>query len=355
MRSSTSSSEQSVLRDAAQAIEHQRFRHSTNVADRAPEGPWLRTWALALLITAVALACLELVFRRDGLRPSVRDEAALWASVRSRASGTQRDTIALLGSSRFQLGVDPAVLNAALATRQVLQLSIDGASPVPVLGMLADDPTFRGTALVEVTPGGVFGDEPAREAAAHEWIRFYQNRTWLSDLEAELRVPLQSRSVLLMPGLKSYTVERLRGRSPPRPYVQMRGDRCQVADYSRAPAGKSAAPKTLGAKMLAPEALRARIASMARFARAVEARGGRVVFVRMLATGDLAELEEREFPRSLTWDVLVRETGVRGLHVDDVPELGGFECPDGSHLDYRDAPRFTRALAAALRPVLTSP
>lgn len=355
MHSSTSSSKSAAEHDAAQAIEHQPFRHSTNVADRAPEGPWLRTWALTLLLTALTLAGLELTLRRDGLLPSVRDEAALWAAVRARASGAERDTVVLLGSSRFQLGVDPAILNGALHTKQVLQLSIDGTSPVPVLATLADDPSFRGVALVEVTPGGVFGDEPAREAAAHEWIRFYQTRTWLSDIEAELRVPLQARSVLLAPGLKSYVAERVLGRAAVPPYVQMRGDRCQVADYSRAPSVKRTGAKTLGARMLGPEALRARLETLGRAARKIEARGGRVVFVRMLATGELAALEETAFPRSQTWELLLQQPGVRGLHVDDVPELRDFDCPDGSHLDYRDVPRFTRALAAALGPSLNGP
>lgn len=351
MPSSTSNSERGT-NASSDAIEHGPFRHATNVADRAPHGPWVRTWLLAVLLAATTLVALELGLRREGLRPSVRDEAALWAAVRARATGDGRSTVVLLGSSRFQLGLDPAILNDALGTAQVLQLSIDGTSPVPVLKALSEDAAFRGTALVEVTPGGVFGDDPAREAAAHEWIRAYQTRTWLSDIETELRIPFQARSVLLAPGLKNYLFSRALGHAGAAPYVRMRADRHQSADYSRAPQWKRTAPPRLGAKLLDETALATRIDEMARAARLIELRGGRVVFVRMLATGELARLEEAEFPRARTWEVLVGRPGLRGLHVDDFEALRNFDCPDGSHLDFRDVPRFTRELAVALRPHL---
>ena len=37
------------------------------------------------------------------------------------------------------------------------------------------------------------------------------------------------------------------------------------------------------------------------------------------------------------------------IHFEDYPGLSGYDCPDGSHLDVRDARKFTRALVRILR------
>jgi hypothetical protein len=48
--------------------------------------------------------------------------------------------------------------------------------------------------------------------------------------------------------------------------------------------------------------------------------------------------------------VLLARTGAVGLHFEDVPAMRGYRCPDGCHLDSRDAPSFTRALLNELQP-----
>jgi hypothetical protein len=74
-----------------------------------------------------------------------------------------------------------------------------------------------------------------------------------------------------------------------------------------------------------------------------------VVFVRYITTGEHYELDEKYYPKSKYWDQFAKKTEAVTIHFKDVPELSNFECPDTSHLDFRDAPRFTVSLGHELR------
>ena len=79
--------------------------------------------------------------------------------------------------------------------------------------------------------------------------------------------------------------------------------------------------------------------------RTLRARGGDVVLVRFPASGPVYSSEERSFPRSLSWEPLLRATNVTGVNFADYPQLQGYNLPEWSHMSAADAPRFTRALA----------
>jgi hypothetical protein len=81
---------------------------------------------------------------------------------------------------------------------------------------------------------------------------------------------------------------------------------------------------------------------------AIQARGGRVLFVRLPVSGECLAYEEQTFPKQEYWDAFAARTSALCLHFRDLPALAGFDCPDTSHLDRRDAPRFTAALAKVL-------
>ena len=61
------------------------------------------------------------------------------------------------------------------------------------------------------------------------------------------------------------------------------------------------------------------------------------------------ELDERRYPKSKYLDQFAKMTNAVTIHFKDVPELSNFDCPDASHLDFRDAPRFTISLGNELR------
>lgn len=88
--------------------------------------------------------------------------------------------------------------------------------------------------------------------------------------------------------------------------------------------------------------------------RAIQARGGVVIFVRFPSCGERHAREEKSFPRVAFWDRFADRTSGRTVHFSDYPSLSGYECPDGSHLDVRDTEAFTRALAAVIEQIVTS-
>jgi hypothetical protein len=46
----------------------------------------------------------------------------------------------------------------------------------------------------------------------------------------------------------------------------------------------------------------------------------------------------------LFWDRLKKNSPVEMIHFTDVKSLNRYHCPDGAHLDFRDAPGFTKSL-----------
>jgi hypothetical protein len=63
---------------------------------------------------------------------------------------------------------------------------------------------------------------------------------------------------------------------------------------------------------------------------------------------DLQDSNQR-YPRQLYWDEIVKHCAAPAIHFEDYPELSKFECPDGGHLDYRDALEFTKNLAGVIK------
>ena len=78
--------------------------------------------------------------------------------------------------------------------------------------------------------------------------------------------------------------------------------------------------------------------------RAIEARGGRVIFVRFPSAGKLLELKNSRTPRAQLWERLLKETGAPGVHFEDYPALSAYPCPEWSHLSAEDVPKFTTDL-----------
>ena len=88
----------------------------------------------------------------------------------------------------------------------------------------------------------------------------------------------------------------------------------------------------------------------------IQLRGGRVAFVAYPTIGESWEFEENAYPKAQYWDIFAMQTFATTIHFKDYDELACFDCPDTSHLDYRDAILFTRSLLKVLaeRHVLSS-
>lgn len=337
---------------------------------------WGRLLGGALALALATTGALELGLRLRGYGPTIEDTAVLWRSVRAEASAAGGRALPVIGASRIQLGLDPALLAASMGDgSRPLQLAIDGSSWRPVLRDLADDPTFRGRVVVDWYPHVIAADAPP-----HAWMGAHgRGFDWMAPgeaLEQRLASPLRRHLALLADGGRPVdnVARRLFALAPVAQYLETRPDRSRAADYALVPMPAFAEARALrhlglpdaagdprpAAERIAEAIARARPVAadaavlaqwdaIARDIAAIRARGGDVVFVKMPTSGAVAAFDAARHPDATWWDGFLAHVGARGVHASREPTLAGFTCPDGSHLDRRDQAAFTAALAPLLR------
>ncbi|HRA80805.1 MAG TPA: hypothetical protein PL024_04810 [Thauera sp.] len=345
-----------------------------------PAVPWLQILSAAALLSFAVATAFEVRLADLGYRPTARDSAARWLAERARASRLGEQALILIGASRIQLGLDMDALREGTGLEPVM-LALDGSGSDPVLEGLSRDPTIRGTILVDYYDHavGVFGDAAEKRQRLYEasaiHAGFWQKPAEYSEelltrmLRERLRIyadgatPIQS------------VQRRLLSSATSTQYLVTRPDRSRVADYSLAQIPSAyyrRAARMLGGEaeqlnVRAPgieETLSRQVASIAPVdntgflasARAladmsarIRSRGGNVVFIAMPSSGMVREIETRRRPYALFWEPFMRLPGIAGVHSAYEPELKGFTCPDGSHLDMRDRVAYTHALIGVLK------
>lgn len=328
--------------------------------ERAPSGSWKKTWALALGLFLVFAAGIEGSLRIAGFVPTIRQTPAFWAFHRRRVYSAPPGVrvLALVGQSRMDLDIDLAALAADLPQRRVVQLAIPGMNPIPVLRDLAEDPEFSGDVVVSLLAGHLlgYGGNPGEYvAAAHKPPPNLNGRmNLMASATVESVLVLQNGELsphFLLANLLS-------GNGFPKPsHIRMSFDRERKADFSRVDIASLRAARIEREKFLysrwrtTPPSegdFSTRVLELRELVSRIQDRGGRVAIIRLPTADELWAMEEEIFPRSRFWDRLAREVGCVTLHFQDVPDLASVHLPDTSHLDYRDAPAFTRALERAL-------
>jgi hypothetical protein len=318
----------------------------------------LGMWLSGLLAAALLLGLWEGLLRALGFQPSVNDDAGLWCLARSRVPPDDPHALVLIGTSRSQLGIDPVVLGQSLADRTAgrrpIQLSILGSSPVPVLEHFAADDTFRGLLLCEVKEIIFFNAAAERDALGRRYVQQYQKLCGSALLQMRLRAACQELFACQNPEVSYLTWRALQRRELPQPQVRVRRDRCRQTYFQENLALEAERQRLYRLALSVgrpfdPEGLATFLDHIQDQVARIQARGGQVVFVRMPSGGQLRQVEERRVPRADYWDQLVRRTTAPCIHYQDHRALRDYRCPDDSHLDYRDAVPFTRALAKVLR------
>jgi hypothetical protein len=334
---------------------------------RLPGGPWLRVWLVALVVAVLSLAALEGFWRVAGHVPSVNDDADLWMVIRHSLVPDDPNQVVLVGASRIQQGINTEVFARHFGGRKPAQLAVGGTTMVPVLDHLSRDESFRGMVIADVIPflfypGGFATDR----GAAAQYVARYEKvigngKTFSATLvERNLRTLVQERLVLRLPALaptlrnvQSWVEER--ALPPPSGRVAL-ADRSQLSDYRSLDQATLDKTKQLWVDRIrqfgyGPPAdeLERGLQSLEAMVTRIQDRGGRVVFVAFPASGIVHEMEEERQPRAKYWDVLAAHTRALTIHFTDYPELASTECLEGSHLDYRDAARFTDAFARILQ------
>ena len=216
---------------------------STSSFDRTlPDIPWLPIFGATLFIFFAFVTITEIRLAQLGYHSTVLDSAERWAKERARASQLGERALILIGGSRIQLGIDLDILRKKTGLEPV-QLAVDGSSFVPILKGLADDPTIRGTVLVDYYPESVEGALSGEYGAATIFQRTFEKRAGESELFSLNHVE-NSLTDMLHENLRSFAdgatpLMSLQWRIIPNEkasqYLITLPDRSRLADYSLVP------------------------------------------------------------------------------------------------------------------------
>lgn len=317
----------------------------------------LAALALAALVAAAALAAWEGWWRQQGYQPALQDDRDLWAAHRARVSRVeQARNFAVAGASRIQLAFSTESFERAVPSWTATSLALNGQYPFAVLRDLAEDPDFAGVVLVATDARGLA--HWYRDMST-PWVRHY-HRDFGPQRRLERRLASALQQRLVSAGGQFNLVRRvtgwLDGQSPTRHYTRLLPDRTIEADYALAdvPGLRRHFIADLAGDYRRhpppePARWRADLEPVAEAVAAIEARGGRVVFLRMPTADEHWRLDQANYPRARYWDGLAEATGAATIHFSDHPALARLRLPDTSHIDYSDRDRFTRALVAILR------
>lgn len=326
---------------------------------RLPSASYRWIWLCAIGLFVLSLFAIELSLRAIGRTTKLLDSDMLWSQFRHDVYTRDGEkALVVVGSSRFQLGLDGAALAAAFPDYRVVNLSRGGRFSFEVLRDLCLDEAFDGLILCDASVDMMMPVADERRSG-REMVAFYRRfRTELMperrledflkrkvheylvsiDESMMLRNLIETRFEVL-PSFGSMNKERFVDA-----YYLDSLDEEQLVERRRDRARFS------HARLLEPEEFRAKIVTeVARSVSTLQKRGGDVVFVRMPTTGEVLRKQSEAYPRSLYYDVMVMSSGATSVHFANYPELSRFECPDDSHIDATDKTEFTRALCSIIK------
>ena len=321
---------------------------------------WLLTWMLAAATTVGGWLAFETYWRGQGYAPTVMDSFDLWSQHRARAVKSAPPLrIALLGASRIQYGLSPAVFRDETHTMGLnvdpIMLAVNGHYPLAALRDLSEDTAFTGVALVGIDSRGM--DRKVWDMQA-KYVQLYRH-DWSPSraLHRRLLTRVQEHAIAARPDFASVTLVKrwLDNQGPPyKEYVTFERDRSGGTNYRKSDLAAVRGARVADLKKYyplytppTPDAWLAEMREVVRWVEKINARGGKVVFYREPVSGEHIELDEAYFPRAKYWDRLAAIMPAKMIDFRDYPELN-IDTPDTSHIDIKDIARHTRALVRVL-------
>jgi len=340
-----------------------------------PKHHWMLLAALTAIFTGMLTLAWETYVRSIGYAPSLNDTEDLWASRRSIIDAEPRRTV-LIGSSRMLFDFDMDIYEKEFGNRP-LQLATVGTNPGPYLEDLANHPEYSGTVIVGVVPGLFFapGGPPMKSPINHlkrfrEWSPTQKFSLQVSKVIEKRLAFLNDNDLTLNQLFLNFKLpnrEKVKTKPELPPYFHEVDDERQ-GGMTEFAANNTALQKRIQQIWIPlftpPPPAKGKTIEAARadFGKAVEMilkktkervdkirnKGGKVIFLRLPSTGQLREIENTFTPRKNFWDRILETTGAPGIHFEDHEELNGFNCPEWSHLNRKDASEFTKRLMPIL-------
>jgi hypothetical protein len=316
---------------------------------------WLATGLAVLVAAAAVLGAVEWHWRARGYVPTVLDSTQLWARQRQRVDMTTPRALVLLGASRTEYGLDLPTLRARLPGYEPVMLAVNGLYPLAVLRDLAKDEDFRGVVLCDIESHGLLREYVDLQ---QPWVDYYHQR-WTPSwrLHRAVLTRWQQLAVIANPDFGALASLRraFLGGEPFRNYVDYHADRSGDIDYRKTDpeATKRHFAETVEGNIARmprrdPEEWLRDLAPVFGWVRAIQARGGQVIFYESPTSGLTRQINERLFPPAQYWDRFAAASPAPALSANAIPALAATPLPDDSHIDYRDKAAYTNRLVDAL-------
>ena len=350
----------------------------SNFERTIPALPWRSLALSAALLTAVASIAWEIRARSWGYEPNLNNTSDLWADARERV---KPDSIVIIGDSRALFDTDLDVIEQGLGQRPI-QLALVGTCAFPILQNLANDESFHGTVISSLLPLIWLAPPPAPPyQGSLTALKRYQTRNVAQRISHHLGMFLEEHIAFLKQ--EDLTLDRLLlhvdvpNRAdfhgppalPPNFQTIERDRRTRMTEatvkpgalqdrvkngwlplFTPPPPPSYIPPEAFGKFMGA--AIEQRFVDTAAAVKKIQARGGKVVFVRFPVVGPVLELENKLTPKAGPWTRIINESGAPGIYFSDYPELASFNCPEWSHLSGPDSVEFTKRLVPHLKTAL---
>lgn len=328
---------------------------SIDIAQARPQR-WLLAWAVALVAASLVLVGVERYWRARGQTPNVLDSPQLWSAEREKVYGEDPRPLVLLGASRTEYGFDMRVLREELPQYRAVMLAVNGLYPLAALRDLAQDPEFRGTILCDVESNAFLREYAGLQQPYVDYYHRHWTPSWRVH-RAVLNVWQQTAAISNPEVGAVAALERALTTQPPlQNYVVYHTDRSGDIDYTRTdPEGAkrhfAAVAETNVANLpkRTPDEWFADIAPVFGWVRAIQARGGRVIFYESPISGLNREIMDRVYPPAQYWNRFAAESPAPVVSARDHPQLAAFPLPDDSHIDYRNKAAYTRAVIGVLK------
>jgi hypothetical protein len=320
-----------------------------------PNQPW-RTMSLVVTILLVLLTSLwEWKMRRLELVPGdVGDTYNPWAEQR-REVDKRNVPVALIGDSRILYDSDLDRI-AKLTGVRPIQLGIAGGTGLPVLEDMANDPHFKGLAIVGMAETSFFDTrftvkrtqealdlskwESPSKLASYQIERVISHGLAMIDDDHGLSTLIFHLDPHWRPGVQGpyddvWKIGTTDEHGQAWLWTRLEHDR-YLSEHARTVWHELFPPFPIEDGNVHEILARTKVA-----VDKIRARGGDVVFLRPPSSPDIRAIEDKHIPKARGWDPLLAYTHSNGIHTDDIPDAQNLSLPESSHLSHACATVFT--------------
>jgi hypothetical protein len=317
----------------------------------------------ALILLALMVSSWEVSWRARGFTPSFNDDKALWAEERKQVYQPMESTTVFIGSSRIKFDLDIPTWEKITGEKAV-QLSLVGTSPILLLKDLAEDESFKGKLVIDVTEPLFFSQNPAFHKSSREAVKYFHSQTLAEKAGSKINLVmennlafLEERKFALNALLNDLQLENRPGvfsfPSFPKGFEITNRDRQTYMSEQFLNNEKDVKKQTdiwtyliMGDKTPPADGavLDSILQEIRNYTDRIRSRGGKIIFVRTPSSGVMGEGEQKFFPREKYWNAILQTTNSDGIHFLDYESTKGLVCPEWSHLSVEQARFYTREL-----------